>query len=99
VVANDWTDQQRAFNGIYVIVDDPIPAGKIATSSILLNDAGTIRARAPSSSDSNEQPGRLPVWKEAAWPSSTRLLLPSSPRFPVASQAPFPGSASPEDSP
>jgi len=40
-----WSDQERAAIGVYPIVDDVIPEGKIATGSTLENDDGTIRRR------------------------------------------------------
>lgn len=40
-----WSDDERAAIGVYPIVDDAIPDGKIATGSTLENDSGTIRRR------------------------------------------------------
>lgn len=40
-----WSDEERAAIGVYPIVDDAIPDGKVATGSALENDAGTIRRR------------------------------------------------------
>lgn len=40
-----WSDQERAAIGVYPIVDDAIPDGKITTGSALENDNGTIRRR------------------------------------------------------
>ena len=40
-----WSDQERAAIGVYPIVDDAIPDGKVATGSTLENDAGVIRRR------------------------------------------------------
>lgn len=40
-----WSDDERAAIGVYPIVDDAIPEGKVATGSTLENDNGTIRRR------------------------------------------------------
>jgi len=40
-----WSDQERADIGVYPIVDDAVPEGKVATGSTLENDSGTIRRR------------------------------------------------------
>lgn len=38
-----WSSQQRTAKGIKVIVDDAIPAGKVATGSTLVDDDGAPR--------------------------------------------------------
>lgn len=38
-----WAPAERAARGIKAIVDDPIPEGKVATTSALVNDNGTPR--------------------------------------------------------
>lgn len=38
-----WSDQERAAIGVYPIVDDAVPDGKVATGSTLESDNGTIR--------------------------------------------------------
>ncbi len=40
-----WSDQERADIGIYPIVDDAIPDGKVATGSTLETDDGVVRRR------------------------------------------------------
>lgn len=40
-----WSDQERADIGVYPIVDDAVPEGKVATGSTLENDSGTVRRR------------------------------------------------------
>lgn len=40
-----WSDDERAAIGVYPIVDDVIPEGKIATGSALENENGVIRRR------------------------------------------------------
>lgn len=40
-----WSDDERAAIGVYPIVDDAIPEGKIATGSALENDNGVVRRR------------------------------------------------------
>lgn len=40
-----WSDDERAAIGVYPIVDDAIPDGKVATGSTLENDGGVIRRR------------------------------------------------------
>jgi hypothetical protein len=40
-----WSDDERAAIGVYPIVDDAIPEGKVSTGSALENDNGTIRRR------------------------------------------------------
>lgn len=40
-----WSDDERAAIGVYPIVDDTIPEGKVATGSTLENDNGAVRRR------------------------------------------------------
>lgn len=40
-----WSDDERAAIGVYPIIDDAIPDGKVATGSALENDNGKVRRR------------------------------------------------------